>query len=478
MDKIPIYGLEAKRFHEHIESEENTRIIFSAPYGYGKTTFLKQISSVENGIKEFPAKNYNFFHISPVNYSVATNEDIFQYIKYDLIYSLIENKFPVKAKDFGITKGMKKYLKSNAHVLASKLLLFVPNVGKDLFQIFEELNKVKDEMIKACDEESKDEHEVFSDYLTELQTKTGSIYEFDLFTKTIQNVLTRIKLDKEGNKENILVIDDLDRIDPAHIFRILNVFSAHLDIDGKKNKFGFDKVILVCDLLNIRRIYAHIYGQSVDFNGYIDKFYSKTVFDFTNQKVIEDFLFRELQKNQRNRFYLENNDLRLLAELLTTFIINGKLNMRRLKNIESIDISSRMNSTFQKSHSPIKQLVLFDVSLFLIEVLGSYENLKITLEDITDMYSQNKAIKDDIKDFNEAYLNYILPVLVVDKSGLNTSGEAYYAYHGEQLALIWKSANRGYTLEQNKSSIKNLYKIHFWGDLLLAVKILRKNQLI
>lgn len=32
-----------------------------------------------------------------------------------------------------------------------------------------------------------------------------------------------------GNKVLVLVIDDLDRIDPEPIFRIVNVFFAHLD---------------------------------------------------------------------------------------------------------------------------------------------------------------------------------------------------------------------------------------------------------
>ncbi|MGZ5548992.1 MAG: P-loop NTPase fold protein, partial [Nitrososphaeraceae archaeon] len=443
MEKIPIYGSEAKRFYEHINYTDNCRIIFSAPYGYGKTTFLKQISSIEYGAKEFPAHKYNFFHICPVNYSVASNEDIFQYIKYDLIYSLIENKFPIKAKDFSITKGMKKYLKSNAHILASKLLLFVPNVGKDLFEIFEELNKVKDEIIEACVEESKGEEDKFSEYLLDIESKTGSIYEFDIFTKTIQNVLNRIKLDELGNevKQNILIIDDLDRIDPAHIFRILNVFSAHLDTDGKKNKFGFDKVVLVCDLINIRRIYAHIYGQSVDFNGYIDKFYSSTVFEFANLKVIEDYLVKELTKNQFNRYYLDVGDLRVIIQILTTFIVNGKLNMRRLKNISEINIAPQVEASYRKNHSPLKQITLFDMCLFLIEVLGNYENLKSTLEEITHLNIEHKAINDNIDDFNEVYLKYILPVLVIDKSGFSENTEAYYGYHGEQLSLQWKSAN-------------------------------------
>ena len=93
------------------------------------------------------------------------------------------------------------------------------------------------------------------------------------------------------NQKSVLVIDDLDRIDPAHIFRILNVFSAHIDYrNSGNNKFGFDKITLVCDIKNLRSIFKTHYGASTDFSGYIDKFYSKIIYHFDNRKNIERFV--------------------------------------------------------------------------------------------------------------------------------------------------------------------------------------------
>ena len=43
----------------------------------------------------------------------------------------------------------------------------------------------------------------------------------------LYNLIDQLK--KDG-KKTVLIIDDLDRIDPEHIFRLLNVFAAHLDI--------------------------------------------------------------------------------------------------------------------------------------------------------------------------------------------------------------------------------------------------------
>ena len=46
----------------------------------GKTTFLEQFFGKEN--QENLTNKYQVFRIFPVNYSISTNEDIIQYIKY------------------------------------------------------------------------------------------------------------------------------------------------------------------------------------------------------------------------------------------------------------------------------------------------------------------------------------------------------------------------------------------------------------
>jgi hypothetical protein len=135
-----------------------------------------------------------------------------------------------------------------------------------------------------------------------LELKEGTIYENDIVTKSISTSIEKLKreninteeVDENAKeKEVILIIDDLDRLDPEHVFRLFNVFASHFDNyekDGKKNKFGFDKVLFVCDIKNIRNIFHHKYGSDVDFNGYIDKFYSSEIYHFDNRKAIVSIL--------------------------------------------------------------------------------------------------------------------------------------------------------------------------------------------
>ena len=76
---------------------------------------------------------------------------------------------------------------------------------------------------------------------------------------------------KKYGKRVVLVIEDMDRLDPAHLFRIMNVFSAHMDygyrsmqpIDSSLvgNKFGVSNVVFVMHEKNTEALFHHFYGD-------------------------------------------------------------------------------------------------------------------------------------------------------------------------------------------------------------------------
>ena len=118
-----------------------------------------------------------------------------------------------------------------------------------------------------------------------------SPYANSLVTQVIMSELEKIKTGN-NKKKCVLILDDLDRVDPAHIFRLFNVFAAHLDSSKKQpNVLGFDIVILVCDVHNIKQIFKTLYGVDSDFNGYMDKFYSREVFFFDNKNALKDIAY-------------------------------------------------------------------------------------------------------------------------------------------------------------------------------------------
>ena len=76
---------ELTRFHQHLENNRQT--ILSAKFGDGKTYFLKEY------IKQHEEDTF-FVVLHPVNYVVSPNEDIFEYIKRDILCSLVHrNEF-------------------------------------------------------------------------------------------------------------------------------------------------------------------------------------------------------------------------------------------------------------------------------------------------------------------------------------------------------------------------------------------------
>ncbi len=177
-----------------------------------------------------------------------------------------------------------------------------------------------------------DELEIVDEFRKEIEEQMGSIYENNLVTKLIYECVDRLK--NEGKKV-VLIIDDLDRIDPEHIFRILNIFSAHFDLqDETTNKFGFDRVVVVGDYGNIKSIFDHRYGVKADFNGYLDKFYSEKIFSYNNEKAIAKFLgdlnFFDSDVPSIMSYQIERECVYVVSKTLTLLLDSRMLNLRKL----------------------------------------------------------------------------------------------------------------------------------------------------
>ena len=73
---------ELERFKLHLES--NPQTILSAKFGDGKTYFLNEYMNQHN-------EDTFFVVLRPVNYIVSPNEDIFEYIKRDILCLLMSS---------------------------------------------------------------------------------------------------------------------------------------------------------------------------------------------------------------------------------------------------------------------------------------------------------------------------------------------------------------------------------------------------
>lgn len=293
---IPI-GNRITAFANHLNSHPRT--ILSARYGDGKTFFLSKF------IKEKKSRFVSIV-IHPVNYQVMENKDIFELIKRDVLFQLL--KEGIIDDDFALTESqiVALFLQNNVLSVAEMIVPYLSAIGSDeivtksvlsslsSLTLFKQLREKVKEFKKK---ESLDEH--LSSFID--KTDNSLIYENDIISRIISANIESYKK-KHPHKKIVLIIEDLDRMDPAHLFRIMNIFSAHIDYSYKYfvqpgkdlvgNKFCFDNVVLVLDYHNTRRIFNHFYGENTNFKGYIDKFCSNGYFEYSLKEETKNYVYK------------------------------------------------------------------------------------------------------------------------------------------------------------------------------------------
>lgn len=335
-NNLPI-TTEIERFRSHLNELNNTRIIFSGIFGIGKTYFIQKFFESET--------NYIPIRINPVNYSVSKSQDIFELIKYDIAFQLLSKNPDFEKTNFNKFFTGQYYILENYKNIISNLVENLSKIDHQLNAIIEPAFKLGKKIEEYDNKVNKDEEKDLIDFLTFFKDKNGTIKEENNITELLSALISTLK---KEDKKVVLIIDDLDRIDPEHIFRLLNVFSAHFDfqeLEGE-NKFGFDKVILICDIENIRGIFHNKYGAEIDFSGYIDKFYSNEIIYYRIENVIKENIKHFLNSiKSSNRTFLESLQLSNsyiqsdLQYLLSFFIDSNTISLRKLFSFLNQEIS-------------------------------------------------------------------------------------------------------------------------------------------
>jgi len=407
-------NLPAKKFVAHLTNPKNTKILFSSAFGQGKSTFLDLYFKTQ-------ANNYSAFKVFPVNYSVASNEDIFKYIKSDILSQLLLRGIEFDVSEMSYSKAFMQHLKSNPVKVFAPFLQSIPKVGKQIYEIFEEVRK----KVFADDKKSAEE------FVKDVYEAEGGIYEDNFFTQLIRYLLEKNK-NKQGG-ENVLIIDDLDRMDPEHIFRILNVISAHYDTfrlfdDVSQNKFGFDKIIVVCDIKNIEYIFQHRYGPKTHFEGYINKFYSSEIFHFDNKAVYLDLVCSFKGNNLKSHYQKLYAAFEFVSKC---FIDSGQLSLREILKLQIFPlwmIKQETNELLNQVKSPYLAGSLFAPVILLFSKL-------VNLDSLINRFEKCKEVDFD---FDEDIWNSYARLAII---GIAQRREK------DQLALTFKSGEVRMTVD-------------------------------
>lgn len=313
MKHIPLEN-NIKKFREHLKN--NPRVVFSATFGDGKTTFLETMKANKE------MEDYFFVTLHPINYSVAKNEDVFEYIKRDILLKLAEDD---KLDNIDLDAALDSiFCWETLYEALEFVMQFVPN-GDKLMKIINMVTEFKNKY-----EEKKKTWEA---YEATFKSQRGGLYENDGYTLLIKKALEYIKSHEEKN--TCLIIEDLDRIDPGHLFRILNVLGAHVDMDKSSNKFGFDNIIAVMDFDITEHIFHHFYGQSANYSGYMSKFFTHYPYRYSVKDVAISYLkntIRELTTLPIDR----NLDFEVFHEAGNLIKLNDLISNLSIRDIASI----------------------------------------------------------------------------------------------------------------------------------------------
>lgn len=325
-----------EEFRHHLDAHDRT--ILSARFGDGKSFFLSHFMEDSD-----VAERYTFLTIFPVNYQVAENRDIFDLIKRDILLQMLFKGVIETDIEMSDEEALALYIQCQpfsfieefipliADLATSEEPTRVAAIALGIKKVFKTI-KQKLDIIKQQSEDSR-----LDQFFNAVEQ--NPIVGQDAISGIIQKGIKQYK-DKHPNKQVVLVIEDMDRIDPAHLFRILNVFSAHIDYCYRLglqpnetlagNKIGLDKVVFVLDYNNLKCIYSHFYGSDTSFDGYIEKFCSSNHYHYSLQEQCCSFYMKQISK--------ETN---LNASILNMLIQPSDFNKKSIRKVVNAIVRSR-----------------------------------------------------------------------------------------------------------------------------------------
>ena len=319
-----------KDFKQYLDA--NSRCILSAKFGNGKSYFIS------NFMKDY-SEEYLFIPIYPVNYQVMDNKDIFELIKRDILIRLLSSEeININEIELNTASLFYYFFTTNPGDKLFNILSVIPDInfyGVDIniTSVIKKLKEVKNKF-DTYKERFVSVDKTSELYITQFEALKGSIYEFDAISQLICDIIHEYKA-KCSSKKVVLIIEDLDRIDPAHIFRILNVFSAHFDrhtpgvVEFETtcggNKFCLDKIVSVCDIDNIKNIYAHIYGEKTDFIGYISKFSNSKEYIYSLKEKVKWYITNVLLDKDLEKYHK-------ICDILSDIIISSMDNRETVES--------------------------------------------------------------------------------------------------------------------------------------------------
>ena len=432
--------------------EANSRCVLSAPFGEGKSFFLNEF------IKK-KSSDYDFITLYPTGYQICENKDVFEYIKRDILLALLalepELLNAMDKTDAAIIWESISECREDIVSCLPEINIGVHGTAGVTISTANIVNTVC-KVVAKCKKKWRFGGNHIKDYFNSFEHNKGSLYEFNPISNMISSLIAARKKGSESSnpRKVVLVIEDLDRMDPEHIFRILNVFSAHfgddLDEDFSRNKFGFDKVLLLCDYDNIKNIYHHLYGADADFCGYMSKFVAKGVFQYSLRSRVKEYMVSLLPRNLKENFPT-------IIGVVTDKIFdkNGSLRNENLRTIKTKFLE------FKKS-------IIVDNFYFVQPNIGAF--IKTDRIELINLWALSRMFNIDLSALLEQsakqYSGHELyrlcwPFIIVKDNKLPTFQPIYYTENSEECL----NGHREFIVEHKDLEITNIRHDNYYRQI-------------
>lgn len=447
-----IISLEDELFSFDRYFEANSRCVLSAPFGEGKSFFLNEFIKKKSG-------DYDFITLYPTGYQICDNKDVFEYIKRDILLALLalepELLNAMNKTDAAIIWESISECREDIVSCLPEINIGVHGTAGVTISTANIVNTVC-KVVAKCKKKRRFGGNPIKDYFDSFEHNKGSLYEFNPISNMISSLIAARKKGSESSnpRKVVLVIEDLDRMAPEHIFRILNVFSAHfgddLDEDFSRNKFGFDKVLLLCDYDNIKNIYHHLYGADADFCGYMSKFVAKGVFQYSLRSRVKEYMVSLLPRNLKENFPT-------IIGVVTDKIFdkNGSLRNENLRTIKTKFLE------FKKS-------IIVDNFYFVQPNIGAF--IKTDRIELINLWALSRMFNIDLSALLEQsakqYSGHELyrlcwPFIIVKDNKLPTFQPIYYTPNSEECL----NGHREFMVEHKDLEITNIRHDNYYRQI-------------
>lgn len=474
---IPVDEVE-KDFQSFLNIEGNTRIFFSGQFGIGKTYFLKNFFKENVG-------EYDVYHLFPVQYQIHGNDDVINLLKYDLLVELSEkdkNIFAEKTaegikdssflfyswikENYPVNQTLQSILSAGEFLSGLSPDPIIGLLGK-LGRPLKNLLKLDEEFQEFKSEYKSGERRLVERYEETIRTKVD--LETDYISSLVKDKIAKNK----KNKKSVLVLDDMDRIDPEHIFRMLNVLSTHFERE-QENKFGFDFVIFVADYSNLKHIFHHRYGAKTDFSGYVDKFFTITPYYFDNKKAViarVDEIVRKIKNEDPalNRAIGESGFIKIFLEHIFTRVVDAEIvNLRQLLKATNFQLIELKKGGYNSDPFADNFQKIFDIAIKI--AIHSFSGLDSFVEKLEAVKIQRG--EEDKVGFNPPFYRYIVAmlksrdVIIPDDEPFN----GYVRANGQEYHVVIENRNRPKSFDVEFGSEKNKEMDLFYDLLIQYVK--------